>query len=190
MASHISEANVGTFITAINAAFFDIPFGDSKFQIENFAINGQLTAERAYRAIGVRMTAVIRALKEAQFTRSRLLVDIDELAAAIADPNTPPFTLRRAVIDTDEKQFNIESLNKTIHDALAELNFLHEHFDRLPNFDRDEFERGEPVFHNEMINRQLRGIVGAVASAENTKRKNPALERRKDNGNPNPNSIR
>lgn len=186
----INEQNLDAFAQQIENAYLDIPFGLSRFEIENFSINQQLTAERAHRSIGVRMTELIRVIRLTQFARRRNQVDLDELATIINDQSLNQFVRARARIDIDEKEFEMIQFDKTVTDALAELNILFEHFERLPEFDREDFEAGEPIYHNETINRQLRGIVGATASAENAKRKNPALERKKDNGNPNPNSIR
>jgi hypothetical protein len=111
---------------------------------------------------------------------------------AVDDPNTPPFTLRRAQIDVEEKTFNITELNKEMNDALIEINFLNEHLERLPEFEREEFEQAEPAYHNERLNRDFFRGVDVTKEVASMKQRNPAIDRRRNGttapstgGNPN-----
>ena len=95
VADTIDQSNADDVINEINEAFFDIPFENSEFQTENFVIAASITPERAYRAIGLRLQSRLRALQEAKFGAAKEDIDIEELEAKIADPNTNNFDRRR-----------------------------------------------------------------------------------------------
>lgn len=175
MKNLITLDNANDVIAEINSAFFDIPFENSQFQTEHFVINAALTPERAYRAIGLRMHNRLRALREAQFSRAREDVDIDEARAKIRDPKTSEFDKRRAGIDIEEKLASRPFTDKLINDALAELNVLYAHFKRLPRYTRQQFEGAEKDYFTESLTRQIKGIVGAAESLTNMGEETPAL---------------
>lgn len=187
MKNLITTENTEDVIKEINEAFFDIPFENSQFQTEHFVINAQLTPERAYRAIGLRMHNRLRALREAQFNRMREDVDIDELRAKLKLSETNVFDRRRYEIDIQEKLANRAFTDKLINDAIAELNVLYHHFKRLPRFTRQQFEAGEHKYFAESLTRQTKGIVGAAESLANMTTPTPALtghHRRLENEEP------
>ena len=181
----ITTDNVTDVVKEIEEAFFDIPFENSQFQTEHFVINAQLTPERAYRAIGLRMHNRLRALREAQFSRMREDVDIDELRAKLSLSETNKFDRRRYEIDIQQKLSNRAFTEKLINDAIAELNVLYHHFKRLPKFTRQQFEAGERSYFHESLTRQMKGIVGAAESLTNMQGETSALStnRNKEIGN-------
>ena len=75
----ITEQNTSDIIKEVQDAFFDIPFENSAFQTENFVIANQITPERAYRAIGLRMNNKLIAVQESLVDREITLVEEDEL---------------------------------------------------------------------------------------------------------------
>ena len=163
----ITLDNTDDVVKEIEEAFFDIPFENSQFQTEHFVINSQLTPERAYRAIGLRMHNRLRALREAQFSRMREDVDIDELRAKLSLSETNKFDRRRFEIDIQQKLSNRAFTEKLINDAIAELNVLYHHFKRLPHYTRQQFEAGEREHFHQSLTRQMKGIVGAAESLTN-----------------------
>lgn len=171
----ITQENTEDVIKEIEEAFFDIPFENSQFQTEHFVINAALTPERAYRSIGLRMNNRLRALREAQFSRMREEVDIDELRAKIDDTDTNQYDRRRAEIDILQKLSNRAFTEKLINDALAELNVLYHHFKKLPRFSRKEFESAEYKYFKENLTRQVNGVVGAAESLTNMNQVTEAL---------------
>lgn len=175
MKNLVTAENTDDVIKEIEDAFYDIPFENSQFQTEHFVINAQLTPERAYRAIGLRMHNRLRALREAQFSRMREDVDIDELRAKLKLSETNKFDKRRYEIDIQEKLANRAYTDKLINDAIKELNVLYHHFKRLPRFTREQFEAAEHEYFAASLQRQLSGIVGAAESLENMKQPTPAL---------------
>ena len=165
--NEITTANVPDVLSEIEQAFFDIPFENSKFQTENFVLNAQLTPERAYRALGLRMHNRLRALREAQFSLMREAVDIDELQEKIDNPYTSVWDRRRAKIDIQQKLANRPFTDKLVNDAIAELNVLYAHFKALPRYTREEFEAGERQHFELRLTRQMRGVTGAAESLAN-----------------------
>lgn len=163
----LTQDKIPDVIKEIEDAFRDIPFENSTYQTENFVIASQITPERAYRAIGLRMSAKLRALKEAQYNRLREEIDIEELQHKINDPSTSIFDKRRAQIDINEKLDSRSFTDKLANDALEELNVLYNHFQRLPKFTREQFEQGEQTHFQLRLSRQAQGIQGAQESLLN-----------------------
>ncbi len=148
-------------------AFFDIPFDNSAFQTENFIIAAQITPERAYRAIGLRMSEKLRALNEAKYSRMKEDIDIEELREKLTLPDVSKWDKRRAEVDIQYKLENRQFSNKLINDALAELSILYKHFKALPKFTREQFEQGEKLHFEQKLQRQLIGVSGARESLAN-----------------------
>jgi hypothetical protein len=163
----ITLDTVNDVVDELQTAFHDIPFENSDFQNENFVIAAQITPERAYRAIGLRMFSKIQALKEAKYGRLKEDIDIEELQAKIADPATSSFDVRRAELDIQQKLENRDYTNKLINDAIHELNLLYTHFNALPKFTREQFESGERSHFEQRLQRQMQGIQGASESLSN-----------------------
>ena len=163
----ITATNAADILGEIDAAFFDIPFENSRFQTENFVLKAQLTPERAYRALGLRMHNRLRALREAQFSRMREDVDIEELQHKASDTYASKWDRRRAEIDLSQKLANRPFTDKLINDAVSELNVLYAHFKAMPRYTREEFEAGEHRHFELRLTRQARGITGAAESLAN-----------------------
>ena len=164
---HIDEQNADDVINQINEAFWDIPFENSQFQTENFVIAASITPERAYRAIGLRLQSRLKALQEAKFGALREEIDIEELEAKIADPDTNDFDRRRAQIDIDQKRSNQPFTAKLINDAVVECNVLYDHFKKLPKYTRAQFEAGEQPHFEARLTRAVQNIQGAQESLVN-----------------------
>jgi len=163
----INETNIPDVLKEIQEAFYDIPFENSQFQTEAFVIAAQVTPERAYRAIGLRMNAKIQALNEAKHGRAKEDIDIEELQAKIADEGTNDFDRRRAQLDVSFKLSNRAYTDKLINDAIAELNILYVHFKKLPTYTREQFELGERKHFEEKLTRQISNVQGPYEALQN-----------------------
>ena len=150
----IKYEDVNNIIKEITDAFYDIPFGNSQFQIENFVIGGERTPERAYRAIGLAMSSKLQALKEAYYGRKKEDIDIEELEYKIKKTKNK-FDKKRYAIKIEQKLSNRKSTDKLINVALAELNVLYNAFKKLPKFTREEFEKGEYKYFEQKLSRQV-----------------------------------
>lgn len=151
----------------IQDAFYDIPFENSAFQTENFVIAAQITPERAYRAIGLRMNKKLIAVQEALISKEMEQLEEDELRYKISNPESTPFEVRRAELELKRMQVNRPFSDKLLNDALKELNILYKHFKALPKYTREEFEAGEERHHTEKNTRVMLGKSGSVEALEN-----------------------
>jgi hypothetical protein len=163
----ISETNAEDVVKEIQDAFYDIPFENSAYQTENFVIAGQITPERAYRAIGLRMNKKLIAVQEAIIAKELEKVEEEELQSKIDSPDYSNFDKRRFELELKKKQIYKPFNDKLFNDALKELNVLYKHFKALPKYTREEFEAGEKRHFLEDLNRQALGLAGAKMSLIN-----------------------
>lgn len=122
--------------------FNNVPFGKagSAFQI-SMEINKHNTDSRKYRHILLQMRQKICALKECEFRRKRIKIDIEEIDDNLK--NAKNFEKKRLEIDKEEKLFNLKMEEKLIEDALIEINCYKLHLEKIPEITREEFERNE-----------------------------------------------
>jgi hypothetical protein len=66
--------------------------------------------------------------------------------------------------------------DKLLNDALHELNILYSEFKKLPSYTRESFEIAEENYYTQSLERQARGISGAVESLINIREDVPAIE--------------
>lgn len=150
-----AEQATGSVLEELEGAFFDIPFENSDFQNQAFVVAAQITPARAYRAIGLRMFAKIRAVKEYKFQQELNAIDIEEKEAKIADPETTEFDRRRLRIEILKIEDSKAWGDKLLNDALRELNCLYAEFSRLPKYNRAQFEAEERSHFDASLKRQL-----------------------------------
>jgi hypothetical protein len=147
-------------IESFESAFFDIPFDNSAFQNVHFVVQQQMTPGRAYRAIGLRMSAKIRALQEAYFDRQSEEIDIAELGAKRDDPATSKFDRMRAELEIQRKLSHHSYADKLINDAIIELKTLEQELRKIPAYTREQFEAEERLHFQTRLSHQLQGLSG------------------------------
>lgn len=162
--TEITLVNHTDVILEVENAFKDIPFDNSKFQIDNFVVNSGLTPERIYRSIGLNLITKLQALRKAVFDLERQSVDVDELNYKIEQDTYSEFDKRRFAIDIKEKLSSRSFQEKLISDTIVELNILYEHFKNSKKYTREEFEAGEKNHFTKKLSLQLDGITGAKES--------------------------
>lgn len=162
----LKEQDIAKVVDECEDAFADIPFGNSKFQIENFVINSQYTPERAYRAIGLAVSSRVRALREAYFGLEKEKIDIEELEWKISQDSTSTWDKRRFALEIEEKNENKQYTKKLINDALHELSAHYAVFKKMPKYTRGQFEDGERKHFEIRLSREVQGIVGAADSLD------------------------
>jgi hypothetical protein len=165
--SLITTDNAHDVIKEVQDAFYDIPFENSAFQTENFVIAGQITPERAYRAIGLRMNKKLIAVQEALIGKEIEKVEEEEIKAKLESPDYNQFEKRKFELELKKKQINKPFGDKLLNDAIKELNVLYKHFKALPKYTREQFEAGEKRHFLEDLNRQALGLEGAKSSLIN-----------------------
>lgn len=155
-------------IQKLEDQFYDIPFGNSAYQVEQFVLNEQMTPARAYRAIGLNMLSIIDTLKLNIYKKQCADVKLKyrEKRLRQLDPETAKAELLALKIDWEKDQTS--SLNKLINDAIMELNAYYEELRKYPEYTRNAFEDQEKLHFHLKLNRQLETQDnGAVASLLN-----------------------
>ena len=158
---------VNDIAAELDKAFFDIPFGNSAFQIENFIINAALTPARAYRAIGLGMSTKINDLRDAYYKLKKEDIDIEELRDKLANPAVNRYDRARIGLEIDQKREARRYTHKLINDALAELDCFYRAYKKLPPITRAEFEAEERKHFEIKLGNQAAGITGALESLDN-----------------------
>lgn len=122
---------------------YNVPFGNSVFQIRNFT-NGGETPHRRYRHCLLQLNQKHRAMKECEFRRRRLDIDIAEINERIE--TAEGFEKQRLEIDLEEKQYYLTAEIKLIADCAIEIAAYEQILKTLPQFTREEFEQNEQKY--------------------------------------------
>lgn len=163
-------------IDEINKSIYDIPFGNSNFQNLAFMMASQITPERAYRALVMRLRDRISALKSVKFSKMKTEIDVEEKKYKIADEKTNVFEKRRLEIELMELEDSLPFQEKLINDTVHECNFLYNLFLKFPKYTREEFEKGEELHFIESAKRQMFGITGGKETLINITHDKEAFE--------------
>jgi len=161
----VQTDNIDNVLKEIQDAFYDIPFENSEFQTENFVLAAQITPERAYRALGLRMYKKLLAVQESIIGIERAKIEEEEILETLKDPTVSNFQKRKLRLDLKLREINQPFLEKLLNDAIVELNILYRHFKALPRYTRQEFETGEKRHFLETSKRALMGISSHELSA-------------------------
>ena len=167
---------VNDVMREIHDAFYDIPFENSTFQTEAFVIASEITPERAYRAIGLRMMSRINALQDVEFSIRQTRIDLDEIDFKLADTSLDQFERRRLQLKKEQSESGLRWTQKLCNDAVKELDVLYRHFKAMPKYTREQFENAERLHFQQRLMRQAVGLDGAKVSLINMTEDVRALE--------------
>jgi hypothetical protein len=150
----------------------NIPFGMSVYQITHFT--EQLTPERQYRHCLLQIDKKLRSLKECEFRRKRIEIDLQELNDKFS--TLTGYEKERIKIDIEEKEYNLELEKKLIEDAIIELKAHESILAKLPDITREQFEQAEHKYWRERLLNDARReqlssgsvTVGTLSSLEQT----------------------
>ena len=123
--------------------FKNVPFGNSIFQIQHFT-DGKETLQRRYRHCLLQLDQKLRALKECEFRRKRLEIDIEEIVEKLT--TSISYETKRLQVDLEEKKYYLEIEAKLIEDCLIEVAVYKKILSGLPEYSREEFEASEPEY--------------------------------------------
>ena len=170
-------------IKDIEDSYFDIPFGNTGYQTKAFVIAAGITPERSYRAIGLQMLSLLNSLRSNIIDRQIYNIRLTQKKESLNDPSLNSYD--REVIELEIlRDSSGENYNrKMLNDSLHELNILYDEFKKLPKFTREQFELGEENYFKQSLERQARGITGAVEGIINMSEDMPALEQYRDKVN-------
>jgi len=149
----IKIEETGKVIKDIEERFWDIPFENSDFQNKNFVVNSQITPARAYRSIGLRLHAKLRAIKEYKYEVQLREIDIEEKQEIIDDYDSSVYDKRRALIEINKLQDAKSWEQKLLNDALREVTCLYKELQKYPKYTREQFEAEERK-HYELLAEQ------------------------------------
>jgi len=154
----------------------ETPYANSMFQLVNFTA-GQETPERRYRHCSLQLHQKNKALKECEFSRRRVEIDIAELYEELEENKLSysKFKIERLNIDIEEKEYTLECEEKIIKDCLFEVKVYENILKDLPVFTREEFEASEyGYWEKRLVNDAKREIIstgtvntGTMSSLEN-----------------------
>jgi hypothetical protein len=162
-----TDTNPTVILEEIEQAFWDIPFENSAFQTENFVLAGEITPERAYRALGLRMHAKLKTLQAYEIDKELKDIRVEELQYEINQGEFSNFDKRRKELEIKQILSDRPWQEKLRQDIINELNVLYKHFKQLPRYTRQQFEDGERLHFEQRLHRQLQHIDGAAASLIN-----------------------
>lgn len=164
----IDESNYLDILTEMENKFYDIPFSNSKFQIDHFVIADQTTPARAYRMIGVNIIDKLQTLKETITKLKLAQVDLDEMKYKLAKESKDSFKARRLKIKIENKIFSNRWTQKMISDCVAEIQAYKDALDYFPEYTRENFEAEERIHFEMQMNKQIEANGdGALESIHN-----------------------
>lgn len=175
-------SKISPILTELETAFFDIPFENSDFQNRMFVVASQLTPARAYRSIGLRMFAKIRAIKENIAALELADIDVEENEYKASLPETSEFDRRRLVIENRKIRESREWTRKLFNDAMRELDCLYSEFKKYPRYTREQFESEERVHFQYRLEQALQIGEGAAGSLAHMNQNATALQQMLESG--------
>lgn len=151
----------------IDTAYYDIPFGNTDFQSENFVIAAAITPARAYRIIGLQLRDVLNNLTECKYKEKLKKIEIEELKEKINDPSISKFERQKKEIELERLMENDLWDKKLVSDAIRQFELFYKHFKAMPRYTREQFEEGERLYFEQTQMRNVVGLIGAKESLVN-----------------------
>jgi hypothetical protein len=149
----------------INEKMRQVPFGMSMFQIQRFVAD-QKSPERTYRQVLLQYDTKKKAMKECEFRRKRINIDIEEIEEKLRGDVVDEYQRKRLLVDLEEKEYNLEHEIKLIEDCVIEMKVYEDIISNLPDYTREEFESAELGYWKQRLldnaNREVlsKGFVG------------------------------
>lgn len=171
----VTKEQIPNLLEELETAFYDIPFENSRYQNEKFVLAAQLTPGRAYRALGLKIFAKIRAIKETIAARQLSDIDIEENEYKMQLPETSDFERRRLAIKNTQIRESYKWTDKLFNDAMSEVGYLYAEFKRYPQYTREQFEHEEAIHFQLCLEQQQKTGGGALESLANMNLNSPLL---------------
>ena len=153
-------------IEEIKKLAWDIPFGNTRFQIENFL--QEYTPERQLRMILLQMSEKISSLEKFKINRQRIELDLEELEEKIS--KSEGRERKRLELDLIEKQLDHVASMKLVNDTIAEVqvydNLLKQVEAVVGKLTRDGFEAAEKKYWEARLLDDARATMTATGSVE------------------------
>lgn len=163
----INENNVEDILKKIEETYWDIPFGNTDFQCENFVIAASITPERAFRTIGLQMHHILTNLRQVKYEETLQNIEIEQLKEQIENEETNKYERKKAEAKLQLILANKNWSKKIVLDSIKQLEVYYKHFEALPKYTREQFEKAEQIYFEQSQRRIMLGIVGAKESIMN-----------------------
>lgn len=158
----LNNQNLSEVLQNIEKDFYDIPFGNTQYQIEKFVINQAQTPQRAYRTIGLQLINLIQSLEDSVLNNEKIKIDIEELEDKLKpERQVDRFERRRLEVDLISKKRMLVRQEKSISDNLKQIEIYHSYYNTLPKYTREEFEQAEENYYLKHLHTQALGYTGA-----------------------------
>jgi hypothetical protein len=145
----------------------DIPFENSCFQNENFVIGDHATPARQYRAICLRISSKLNAVKELKYNRELEQIKLDKWNYQLTT-DIDEFKKRKLQAKITHKLETREYTDKLLNDALVEIDFLYNKLVEYPVYTREQFELEEyKYFEAKLLTQITTGNNGSLISLKN-----------------------
>lgn len=137
---------------AMLEAFYNVPFGNSKFQIEKFVLSHE-SPERVYRQLCLELSAKYQNLKTYWYEQRRMKIELKKLEKKLKEEHDED-EKELIRIDIEEKLWNIETHDKLVHDGCVEFGIYYSIFEKMPKITREDFDNSEAKYWNIRLVRQ------------------------------------
>jgi len=130
-----------TAILDVEKRALQIPFGNSKYQIDGIVAESQ-TPERAYRNLLLNFEQRFLDLKRASINRRKQENKIKQLQKQVTIESD---TLKQEalLLEIEEIATGFEYENKLAADCIEELKYMQSMIEQLPEYSREDFEAAE-----------------------------------------------
>jgi hypothetical protein len=151
---------IKALINEVDVAFNDIPYSNSVFQMEMFVLASQITPERAYRQIGMQLQLALEKIVSTTMQVQEQETELAETEDELKNKQLTPQGKIKLELAIFQKERALVALRKTLKDASIEADLYYEYFKKFPRYTREEFERGESLYYEQRLLRQLYNIEG------------------------------
>jgi hypothetical protein len=171
----VTEKDFQNVMKELEDSFFDIPFGNTGYQTKAFVMSAAITPERMYRTIGLQILSLMNSVNNTIYHLKIGEIERQEDLEKLNSPDLSNFEKQKLQLSLNNRDDNSKFNEKTLNDTIHELNILYAEFKKLPKFTREQFEAAEENYFTQSLERQARGISGAVEALINMKEDVPAL---------------
>jgi hypothetical protein len=173
----ITIENTTDIIKQLEKDFYDIPFGNTSYQTKAFVMAAAITPERMYRTIGLQMISVLNNVRDVLYKKRLSDIEREEKLERLNSGTLDKWETKKLELALEYESANQNFGEKMLNDALRELNLLYSEYVKLPKFTREQFESAEPNYFEQSLERQSRGIDGAIGSLINMREDLPAVDK-------------
>ncbi len=166
---------VENMLREIEEAYYDIPLGNTAFQTKNFVMAAAITPERAYRAIGLQMLSVLNSIKSQIIDEKIFEVKLEQKKEKLKSTDLDTYEKQILELEILRDSSGTNYRKKLLNDSMHEFNVLYEEFKKYPRYTREQFESAEYNYFSQSLDRQARGVSGAIESLINMNEDLPAL---------------